>query len=181
MIWCFLKTSFSFARQFADPASLVHLFDSPEHRGTRQDGIGNAHRPEGEALLYQCAGSPGKQYTARHGIQLPALSWVSHCVFNWVQDLETELHNGGIDEPRFFHERISLCEMMLDRFSDGKLSIDNFKAALAESHFDPAKPQSKVPAYRSPLRRIFTSTVQYFLLSESTSLHIMQLGCAALR
>lgn len=57
-------------------------------------------------------------------------------VFNWVQDLETELHNAGIDEPRFFHERISLCEMMLDRFSDGKLSIDNFKAALAESHFE---------------------------------------------
>ena len=57
-------------------------------------------------------------------------------VFNWVQDLETELHNAGLEEPRFFHERISLCEMMLDRFPDGKLPIDNFKAALAGSHFE---------------------------------------------
>ena len=57
-------------------------------------------------------------------------------VFNWVQDLETELHNAGLQEPRFFHERISLCETMLDRFPDGKLSIDNFKTALAESHFE---------------------------------------------
>jgi hypothetical protein len=57
-------------------------------------------------------------------------------VFNWVQDLETELHNAGLEEPRFFHERISLCEMMLDRFPDGTLPIDNFKAALAESHFE---------------------------------------------
>ena len=57
-------------------------------------------------------------------------------VFNWVQDLETELHNAGLEEPRFFHERISLCETMLDRFPDGTLPIDNFKAALAESHFE---------------------------------------------
>jgi hypothetical protein len=57
-------------------------------------------------------------------------------VFNWVQDLETELHDAGLEEPRFFHERISLCETMLDRFPDGTLSVDNFKAALAESHFE---------------------------------------------
>jgi hypothetical protein len=57
-------------------------------------------------------------------------------VFNWVQDVETELHNAGLEEPRFFHERISLCEMMLDRFPDGTIPIDNFKAALAESHFE---------------------------------------------
>ena len=57
-------------------------------------------------------------------------------VFNWVQDLETELHNAGLEEPRHFHERISLCEIMLDRFPDGTLPIDNFKAALAESHFE---------------------------------------------
>jgi len=48
-------------------------------------------------------------------------------VFNWVQDLETELHNAGLEEPKFFHERISLCKMMLDRFPDGTLPIDNFK------------------------------------------------------
>ena len=57
-------------------------------------------------------------------------------VFNWVQDLEMELHNAGLQEPRFFHERISLCETMIDRFPDGGLSTDNFKIALAESHFE---------------------------------------------
>ena len=57
-------------------------------------------------------------------------------MFNWVQDLETELHNAGLEEPRFFHERISLCEMMLDRFSDQTLLVDNFKSALAASHFE---------------------------------------------
>ena len=57
-------------------------------------------------------------------------------VFNWVQDLEMELHNAGLEEPRFFHERISLCETMLDRFPDGTLPVDNFKTALAKSHFE---------------------------------------------
>ena len=42
----------------------------------------------------------------------------TQCVFNWVQDLETELHNAGLEEPRFFHERISLCQTMLDQFPD---------------------------------------------------------------
>lgn len=57
-------------------------------------------------------------------------------VFNWVQDLETELHNAGREEPQFFRERIALCEVILDRFSEGMLPIDNFRAALAQSHFE---------------------------------------------
>ena len=57
-------------------------------------------------------------------------------VFNWVQDLETELHNAGLEEPGFFHERITLCETMLDRFPDGALPVDNFKTALAASYFE---------------------------------------------
>ena len=60
----------------------------------------------------------------------------TQCVFNWVQDLETELHNAGLEEPRFFRERISLCETMLDRFAEGTLAIDNFKTGLAGSHFE---------------------------------------------
>jgi hypothetical protein len=60
----------------------------------------------------------------------------TQCVFNWVQDLETELHNAGLEEPTFFRERISLCETMLDRFAEGTLPIDNFKTALAASHFE---------------------------------------------
>jgi hypothetical protein len=60
----------------------------------------------------------------------------SQSAFNWVQDLEMELHNAGLEQPEFFRERISLCEMLLDRFSDGTLPMDNFKVALAQSHFE---------------------------------------------
>ena len=56
-------------------------------------------------------------------------------VFNWVQDFEMELHNAGIEDQRFVRERIALCETMIRRFPNGKLSIHNFKSALAESHF----------------------------------------------
>jgi hypothetical protein len=57
-------------------------------------------------------------------------------VFNWVQDLETELHNAGLEEPQFFRERIALCETMIARFSDGHPPIANFKTGLAQSHFE---------------------------------------------
>ena len=57
-------------------------------------------------------------------------------VFNWVQDLDIELHNAGIKDAQFFRERISLCETIISRFSSGKLPTDNFKTALAESHFE---------------------------------------------
>ena len=60
----------------------------------------------------------------------------TQCLFNWVQDLETELHNAGLEEPQFFRERIAFCETMLGRFSDGYLPIENFKTGLAESHFE---------------------------------------------
>ena len=60
----------------------------------------------------------------------------TQCLFNWVQDLETELQNAGLEEPQFFKERIALCETMIGRFSDGYVPIENFKAALAESHFE---------------------------------------------
>jgi len=57
-------------------------------------------------------------------------------VFNWVQDLAMELHNAGLEEPQFFRERIALCETMTTRFSGGSLGIENFKTALAQSHFE---------------------------------------------
>jgi hypothetical protein len=56
-------------------------------------------------------------------------------VFNWVQDLEMELHNAGLQDAQFFHERIMLCETMIGRFSEGSLPIDSFKTALGESYF----------------------------------------------
>jgi hypothetical protein len=60
----------------------------------------------------------------------------AQCVINWIQDLESELHNAGLKEPRFYRERIALCETILERFPDETLLIGNFQAALAESHFE---------------------------------------------
>jgi hypothetical protein len=57
-------------------------------------------------------------------------------VLNWVQDLEMELHNAGLDEPDFFRERIALCETVIARFSGGWLPIENFQVALAQSYFE---------------------------------------------
>jgi hypothetical protein len=59
----------------------------------------------------------------------------TQCIFNWVQDMETELHNAGLREPQFFRERIVFCETMIDRSYGGDLLINNFKAALADTHF----------------------------------------------
>ena len=57
-------------------------------------------------------------------------------VFNWVQDLEMELHNAGLKEPDFFRERIVLCETVLAQRSGDWLPIEGFQAALAQSHFE---------------------------------------------
>jgi tetratricopeptide (TPR) repeat protein len=57
-------------------------------------------------------------------------------LYNWIQDFEMELSNAGLDDPQFFHERISLCQTVLERFPhEDELVIDNFKRALAESYF----------------------------------------------
>ena len=60
----------------------------------------------------------------------------TNSVFNWIQDLETALHNAGRLDPDFFHERISLCETVLGGFSREGLPIGNFKSAMAESFFE---------------------------------------------
>ena len=55
-------------------------------------------------------------------------------LFNWVQDFELELGNAGIDNEHFLHERISLCNTMIDRFLNGTFAETNFKSALAQSY-----------------------------------------------
>lgn len=59
----------------------------------------------------------------------------TQCVYNWIHDFELQLYNAGLDEPEFFRERISLCETVISQFSNGSLSTNDFKMALAESHF----------------------------------------------
>jgi len=61
----------------------------------------------------------------------------SEWVFNWLQEFEQELWNAGIDEPRFFRERVRICEEHLRRFpSDHASAIENRRRFLAESYFE---------------------------------------------
>jgi len=62
----------------------------------------------------------------------------TQCLSNWIQDLEIELWNVGLDDRRFLTGRISLCEEALRRFefqADDDLLAENLRRALAESYF----------------------------------------------
>jgi hypothetical protein len=57
-------------------------------------------------------------------------------LFNWIQDLETELWNAGLQDPHFLTARISACEEGLRRFpTDDDLLTENRRRALGESYF----------------------------------------------
>lgn len=57
-------------------------------------------------------------------------------LFNWIQDMESELWNAGLDDRQFLSARIALCEEGLRRFPSGDdLMIENRRRALAESYF----------------------------------------------
>ncbi|MEW6375152.1 MAG: SEC-C metal-binding domain-containing protein [Thermodesulfobacteriota bacterium] len=63
-------------------------------------------------------------------------------LFNWVQDLEMELGNAGVDEKKFFEDRILFCEEFINRFPrEDPLVIENMKRAIAESYFEIGQPQ----------------------------------------
>ncbi|HEV3444078.1 MAG TPA: SEC-C metal-binding domain-containing protein [Gemmataceae bacterium] len=58
-------------------------------------------------------------------------------LFNWIQDMESELWNAGLDDRQFLSARIALCEEGLRRFPSGDdLMIENRRRALAESYFE---------------------------------------------
>jgi hypothetical protein len=58
-------------------------------------------------------------------------------LFNWIQDLESELWNVGLEDRQFLRARIALCEEALKRFpTDDDLLIENRKRALAESYYE---------------------------------------------
>ena len=55
-------------------------------------------------------------------------------LFNWIQDLETELWNAGLEDPQFLTARIMVCEEGLRRFpTDDALLTENRRRALAEA------------------------------------------------
>jgi tetratricopeptide (TPR) repeat protein len=57
-------------------------------------------------------------------------------LFNWIQDLEGELWNAGLEDGQFLTARITVCEEGLRRFqADDDLMTENRRRALAESYY----------------------------------------------
>jgi tetratricopeptide (TPR) repeat protein len=58
-------------------------------------------------------------------------------LFNWIQDLESELWNAGLEDRQFLSARVALCEEGLRRFpSADDLMTENRRRSLAESYFE---------------------------------------------
>jgi tetratricopeptide (TPR) repeat protein len=58
-------------------------------------------------------------------------------LFNWIQDLEIELWNTGLEDRQFLTARIAVCEEGLRRFeADDDLMTENCRRALAESYYE---------------------------------------------
>ncbi len=57
-------------------------------------------------------------------------------IYNWCQDLETELGNAGIDDSIYYQKRIVFCEEFCSLFPESdELLMHNMKRAIAESNF----------------------------------------------
>ncbi len=57
-------------------------------------------------------------------------------VFNWLQDLEMELGNAGVDDKAFYMKRIEFCREFLSLFpSSDDETIVSMRRAEAESYF----------------------------------------------
>jgi tetratricopeptide (TPR) repeat protein len=70
-------------------------------------------------------------------------------LFNWIQDLESELWNAGLEDRQFLSARIALCEEGLRRFlSDEDLMTENRRRALAESYFELGEAEKAETLYR---------------------------------
>lgn len=56
-------------------------------------------------------------------------------VGNWVQDVEMELHNAGIDNPSYCREEIRFCEEVIQRTSGhDELTIENMRRAIGDAY-----------------------------------------------
>jgi hypothetical protein len=70
-------------------------------------------------------------------------------LFNWIQDLESELWNAGLEDRQFLSARIALCEEGLRRFpSDEDLMTENRRRSLAESYFELGEVEKAEGLYR---------------------------------
>jgi tetratricopeptide (TPR) repeat protein len=73
----------------------------------------------------------------------------TQALFNWIQDLETELWNAGLRERQFLTARIAVCEEGLRRFpADEALLTENRRRALAESYAEVGEAEKADLLYR---------------------------------
>src|SRR5438477_2888713 len=73
----------------------------------------------------------------------------SQSLYNWIQDLEGELWNAGLEDRQFLTARIALCEEGLRRFqSDDDLMTENRRRALAESYYELGETEKANSLYR---------------------------------
>ncbi len=56
-------------------------------------------------------------------------------IFNFVQDLATELWNASIDDKTYSQKHIDYCEELIARCGDEKLMLENTRRDMAASHF----------------------------------------------
>lgn len=57
-------------------------------------------------------------------------------LFNYVQDLEEQLHNAGVESEQYLPKRIRYCEELLKVCGDkDELLIENTRRAIADSHY----------------------------------------------
>ena len=73
----------------------------------------------------------------------------SQSLFNWIQDLEGELWNAGLEDRQFLSARITVCEEGLRRFrADDDLMTENRRRALAESFYELGESDKAEALYR---------------------------------
>ena len=77
----------------------------------------------------------------------------SQSLFNWIQDLEDELWNAGLEDPQFLTARIAVCEEGLRRFpAEDDLMTENRRRAVGESYFELGETDKAEALYRDWLQ-----------------------------
>jgi len=71
-------------------------------------------------------------------------------LYNWCQDLETELFNAAVDDPSFYQKRIEYCKEFCSLFPNSdELLMVNMKRAEAESYFSLGKVEEGEQAFKA--------------------------------
>lgn len=75
---------------------------------------------------------------------------MTQSLFNWCQDLEMALQNGGVHDPELRVVRLEMAAEWLRRFSgEDELTTGNFRRALADSYFETGHQQKADELYQS--------------------------------